>query len=145
LKGGYKVETVLSEREKELLEVIKDCIEQSVGDIEREEIKLDSSFYDDLGVRSLDLEDIFFQLEEKLGVKTLSMLEVREFLLGGIPEDDFFDDDGLLTPRGLDHLKQFLPHRDPQEIKDKIGEFTLPSAFTVRQLIGLVADQRYEE
>jgi len=138
------VETVLSEREKELLEVIRDCTVESVG-IEREEIKLDSSFYDDLGVRSLDLEDIFFRLEEKLGVKTPSMPEVREFLLGGIPEDDFFDDDGLLTPRGLEHLQELLLYRDLQEIKDKIGEFTLPSAFTVRQLMGLIADQRHEE
>jgi len=131
-------------KQKEVLEVVKDCIVESL-DVEREQITINSSFYDDLGLQSLDLEDIFFRLEEKLGVKIPTMPEIRKFLLGGIPEDDFFDNDGLLTPQGLEHLRELLPHRDPQELKDKIGEFTLPTVFTVRHLIGLIVNQKHGE
>jgi acyl carrier protein len=134
----------LKQKEKEILEVIKECVVESV-DIEREEITINSSFYDDLGLQSLDLEDIFFRLEEKLGAKIPTLLGIRMFLLGDIPEEDFFNDDGLLTLKGLERLQQLLPHRDPQEIKDKIDEFTLPTAFTVRHLIDLIVDQRNGE
>ena len=134
----------LSQEEEEILEGIKDCMVESVG-LGREEITLDSSFYHDLGLKSLDLEDILFRLEERLGVRTPNMPEIRKFMMGDIPEDDFFDDDGLLTPKGLEHLKQLLPQRGPQEIKEEIGEFTLPSAFIVRHLMGLIAAQKHAE
>ncbi len=54
--------------EQEIFEKVKDAIVDALG-VDDDEVKPESSLFDDLGAESLDLLDIVFRLEKTFGIK----------------------------------------------------------------------------
>ena len=58
---------------------------------------------------------------------------------GGIPDDEFGDAAGKITPKGLAQLKKVMPQIDADELAGKLEAEKVMSLFTVENLTDMVA------
>jgi len=94
----------------------------------------------DLGAESIDMLDIVFRLEREFRLGKIDRNELfPESIFAGDPE---FVEDGVVTPKGLDYLREKLPYADQSKINafakapklDQIGDL-----FTVDLIVRFVA------
>lgn len=124
---------------EEIFEAVKEALVDVLG-VDENDVTMDSSFYDDLGAESLDMLDLFFRIESKTNIR-ISMSEVQKVLQGDLSEEEFFDENGIVTPAGLEHLQKLLPDSNLAEIAEELDQVKLFSLFTVRQLVEIIADK----
>lgn len=123
----------------EIFEAVKKGLVEVLG-VEEDDVTMYSSFYDDLGAESLDLLDLFFRIEKETNIR-ISMSEVRKVLQGNLSEEEFFDENGIVTPAGLGHLQKLLPDSNLEEIAEELDQLKLFSLFTVHHLVDIIADK----
>ena len=126
------------EKEK-IFEVVKEGLVEVLG-IDEGDVTIDSSFYDDLGAESLDLIDLFFRIEKEINIR-ITMSEVQRVFQGDLSEEEFFDENGIATPAGLEHLQKLLPDSNLTEIAEELDQLKLFSLFTVGHLVDIIADK----
>ena len=94
----------------------------------------------DLGAESIDMLDIVFRLEREFRLGKIDRNELfPESIFAGDAE---FVEDGVVTPKGLDYLREKLPYADQSKINafakapklDQIGDL-----FTVDLIVRFVA------
>jgi len=94
----------------------------------------------DLGAESIDMLDIVFRLEREFRLGKIDRNELfPESIFAGDAE---FVEDGVVTPKGLDYLREKLPYADQSKIDafakspklDQIGDL-----FTVDLIVRFVA------
>lgn len=124
---------------EEIFGVVKEGLVEVLG-VDEDSITMDSSLYDDLGAESLDLIDLFFRIEKEINVR-ITMGEIQKVLQGDIPEEEFFDENGIVTPVALVHLQKLIPDRNLPEIAEELDQVKIFSLFTVRHLIDMIADK----
>lgn len=122
----------------ELTEIFKnvcEIIERSTG-IEKDSIKMESTLFEELGVDSIDLVDILFELETFYEVELkVSDIESRaKEELGDIP----YEIDGVITAEGLEAIRRNMTEVDPAEIKEGLTVHRLVQLFTVHSLCKIV-------
>jgi acyl carrier protein len=93
---------------------------------------------DDLGAESIDLLDILFRIERSTGVK-IQASDLGEYIQGGIPDDEFGDENGIVSEQGLEQLKKVMPQIDPDELRGKLEAEKVITLFTVGNLADMVA------
>jgi acyl carrier protein len=130
---GFKME------KEEIFEVVKKGLVEILG-VDEDAVNMDSSFYDDLGAESLDLIDLFFRIEKKINMR-ISMNEVRKVLQGDLSEEEFFDENGIVTPAGLEHLQKLLSDSNLEEIAEELDQLKIFSLFTVQHLVDIIVDK----
>ena len=108
--------------------------------VEEDEVTKDATVLGDLGAESIDLLDILFRLERKLGVK-IQAADLAAHVQGGIPDDEFGDTSGKITPKGLAQLKKVMPQIDTDALAGKLEAEKVMSLFTVDNLSDLVASK----
>jgi acyl carrier protein len=106
----------------------------SVGE---DEVTPNATLMDELGAESIDLLDILFRLERKLGVK-IPAAELNAYVQGGIPDEEMGDPNGKITPKGLVQLKKAMPQIDPEELAGKLDVDKVMTLFTVQNLAEMV-------
>src|SRR5215213_2123580 len=89
---------------------VSDAVVGALG-VGADEVTPDATLLGELGAESIDLLDILFRLERKLGVK-IQAADLGAYVQGGIPDDEFGDENEIITPRGLAHLKTVMPQID---------------------------------
>jgi acyl carrier protein len=122
---------------------IQDGVHQAVVEalgLEDDEVTLDSTLMDDLGAESIDLLDILFRLERKLGVK-IKAADLAAYIQGDVPEGAFGDDDGVVTPAAMAQLKKVMPQLDTDELEGKLEAKNVIRLFTVQNLVTLVSER----
>ncbi len=100
----------------------------------------DATLLGDLGAESIDLLDILFRVERKAGVK-IQASELAAWVQGGIPDEEFGDDNGMISAKGLAQLKKVMPQIDPDALAGKLEAEKVLSLFTVGNLSDLVAQR----
>jgi acyl carrier protein len=105
--------------------------------VDEDEVTPEATLLDELGAESIDLLDILFRLERKLGVK-IQAADLAAYVQGGIADDDFGDDNGIITERGLAHLKTVMPQINEDELRGNFQAEKVMSLFTVDNLTDLV-------
>ena len=122
----------------EIFEKTQEIIEESCG-IDKEEIQLDKTLFDDLDIDSIDMVDILFELETEYDVELkISDLEKRSTEeLDGKP----YEIDGVLTTEGLESLKRNMTEVDPKHFVEGLTIHQLMKLFTVHSLCKLVQYQ----
>jgi len=105
--------------------------------VDEDEVTPQATLLDELGAESIDLLDILFRLERKLGVK-IQAADLAAYVQGGIADDDFGDDNGIITERGLAHLKTVMPQINESELRGSFQAEKVMSLFTVDNLTDLV-------
>jgi len=104
---------------QEIFQVTKNIILDKLN-VEEEDIKLSSSFIDDLGADSLDIVDLIMAFEDEFGIKVededveklSTVKDVVEYVyrkLNNTPEDeeeDLFDEEEIIEDEFLDDIDE---------------------------------------
>jgi acyl carrier protein len=105
-----------------------------------DEVTPNATLLGDLGAESIDLLDILFRIERKVGVK-IQASDLAAYVQGGIPDEEFSDGNEMISAKGLAQLKKVMPQIDPQALAGKLQAQKVLSLFTVQNLADMV-DQR---
>jgi acyl carrier protein len=108
--------------------------------VDEDEVTPTATLLGDLGAESIDLLDILFRLERKLGVK-IQASDLGAHVQGGIPDEAFGDENGIITPAGLAQLKKVMPQIDTGALAGKLQAEKVMSLFTVQNLEDMVAQR----
>jgi acyl carrier protein len=92
---------------------------------------------DDLGAESIDLLDILFRIQKSTGVK-IEASDLGDYIQGGISDDEFSDDDQMITEKGAEQLHKVMPQTDPAELTGKLDASEVITLFTVANLVEMV-------
>ena len=96
--------------------------------VEQEEIKPTSRLQGDLGAESIDFLDIVFRLEREFGIKIPRNELFPESIFQGDPD---FVQDGKVTQKGLDELRQKMPFADIAKFEKNPELTAITDLFTV--------------
>lgn len=113
---------------------------KAVGDalaLEDDEVTPDATLLGDLGAESIDLLDILFRIERNTGVK-VQAAELADYVQGGISDEEFGDENEIITDRGLAQLKRVMPQIDVAELEGNLRAEDVMSLFTVENLAAMI-------
>ncbi len=119
--------------DQEILEKVRACIVEALG-VDDDEVEPNAVLFEDLGAESLDLLDIVFRLEKTFGI---------QIPRGGVQADALAADgetlkeedlavDGVLTPLGIEKLKEQMSEVDPDRIPEGFRLDDIATLFTVQ-------------
>lgn len=123
----------------EIYSAVQNAIVDALG-VGDDEVTPDATLLGDLGAESIDLLDILFRIERQLGVK-IQASDLSAYVQGGIPDEEFGDENGIITQKGLDQLKKVMPQIDESELSGKLRAEQVMSLFTVQNLADMVAQR----
>ncbi|WP_282786262.1 MULTISPECIES: phosphopantetheine-binding protein [unclassified Nocardia] len=121
-----------TETSAQTLAAVQQSVAEAVG-LDIDEVEPDATVLGELGAESIDLLDILFRIERKVGVK-IQAAEIAELLQGDLTDEEWEDADGVLTAAGLAQLATVLPQIDQAELAGKITADQVMTLFTVRNL-----------
>jgi acyl carrier protein len=119
-------------------DAVLDTVARVIG-VDTDEVTYDATLLGDLGAESIDLLDILFRIERSTGVK-IAASDLGDYIQGGIPDDRFSDDAGMITAEGMEHLKTVMPQLDDSQVGKLEAEHVI-SHFTVQNLGDMVAQR----
>ena len=96
--------------------------------VDDDEIKPSATLQEDLGAESIDFLDIVFRLEREFGIKIPRNELFPESIFQGDPD---FVQDGRVTAKGLDELRQRMPFADLSKFEQNPEVGNLSDLFTV--------------
>jgi len=96
--------------------------------VDEEEITRESTLQGDLGAESIDFLDIVFRLEREFGIKIPRGELFPESIFQGDPE---FVENGRVTVKGIDELRQRMPFADLSAFEADPEVNRLSDLFTV--------------
>ncbi len=108
--------------------------------VEDDEVTREATLLGELGAESIDLLDILFRIERATGVK-IEASDLAEHIQGGIPDEEFGDEDGVVSAAGLAHLKSVMPQIGVDELAGTLQAEEVITLFTVGNLADLVAQR----
>jgi acyl carrier protein len=121
------------------LSAVQEAVVGALG-VSEDEASPDATLMDDLGAESIDLLDILFRIERSTGVK-IQASDLSDYIQGGIPDDEFSDENEIISERGLVQLKSVMPQIDADELRGNLQAENVINHFTVQNLADMV-DQR---
>ncbi|MEU6672967.1 phosphopantetheine-binding protein [Streptomyces sp. NPDC046853] len=122
-----------------LLPAVQEAIADALG-IEEAEVLVDATLLGDLGAESIDLLDILFRIERASGVK-VTVADIGDLLQGGIPDEEFGDENEVVNDTGLSHLERVLPQFDRTRLTEPLTADGVLGLFTVQNLLDLLASR----
>ncbi|MFD3536174.1 acyl carrier protein [Streptomyces sp. NPDC058664] len=124
---------------KDFGSIVQEAVADALG-IDIEEVVPEATLLGDLDAESIDLLDVLFRIEKAADVK-IKVSDIAELLQGGIPDEEFADEDDIINEAGLAQLKKSLPQIDVRELAGKLTADEVLSLFTVRNLTDLVTER----
>jgi acyl carrier protein len=125
--------------QQEIDEAVREAVIEALA-LDDDEVTPESTLMEDLGAESIDLLDILFRIERATGVK-IQASDLGEYMQGGIPDDEFSDDNEIITDKGLEHLKKVMPQIDEDELRGSLQADDVINHFTVANLSQMVAER----
>ena len=120
----------------DLLPLVQDAIADALG-VDEAEVQPDATLLGDLGAESIDLLDILFRIERASHIK-ITVNDIGDLLQGGIPDEEFGDENEVVNDTGLSHLEKVLPQFDRGQLTEPLTADGVLGLFTVRNLIDLL-------
>src|SRR5262245_49549530 len=99
--------------------------------VEEDEVTPTSTLQGDLGAESIDFLDIVFRLEREFGIKIPRNELFPESIFQGDPE---FVQNGKVTQKGLDKLRQKMPFADLNKFHQNHELNAISDLFTVAMI-----------
>ncbi len=96
--------------------------------VDEDDIQPTSTLQGDLGAESIDFLDIVFRLEREFGIKIPRGELFPESIFQGDPD---LVQDGRVTPKGLDELREKMPFADLHQFEENPEVGNLSNLFTV--------------
>jgi acyl carrier protein len=129
---GKETTMTVSSRD-EIFDKIKEVLENALG-VDPEEVTMDATLIGDLGAESIDFLDISFKLEQEFSIK----IEQGELFPENLMSDDSLVEDGKLTDKAMEILKERMPHVDFTKLDNGRSVDQLSEVFTVASLVDFV-------
>ena len=123
----------------ELNDAVREAVASALG-LEEDEVTSEATLMDDLGAESIDLLDILFRIERSTGVK-IKASDLGEHIQGGIPDEEFGDEGGSVSEKGLEQLKRVMPQIDVDSLRGSLEPENVIMLFTVQNLSDMVAER----
>jgi acyl carrier protein len=120
----------------EIFEKVKGVIVEALA-VDEDEVVPGATIFSDLGAESIDMLDIGFQLEQAFGFK----IGQGEMFPEGVTTDPEFVQDGKVTARGLEMLRQRAPHIDVAVLEADPRIEKVREIFTVDALVTFVQNK----
>jgi acyl carrier protein len=126
--------------EKEIYEKTINILSEITG-LEKEEMSLNSSLMEDLGIESFDIADLNFKISETFGIDAENAFLSIEGIVGN-PE--FMDEDNRLTKTGIKEIRSRIPTLEiPQEMMDNgVPILELINRITVDNLVSFIVSKK---
>jgi acyl carrier protein len=115
---------------------VKEAVVEALA-LDDDEVTPDSTLMDDLGAESIDLLDILFRVEKSTGVK-IEASDLGDYIQGGIPDDEFSDENEIITDKGAQQLNKVMPQTNPDELSGSLKAEDVITLFTVQNLVDMV-------
>lgn len=114
---------------------VSQIIESSTG-FDKEKITLESTLFNDLGIDSIDLVDILFEIETFYEIELkLSDLEFQaKKELGDVP----YEIEGIITHEGLQAIRRSMPEIEQEHLVEGLTVHKLVQLFTVHSLCKII-------
>jgi acyl carrier protein len=117
----------------EIFQKVQSTLVDALG-VDEEDVTPEATLRNDLGAESIDLLDIVFRLERNFGIKI-----PRGELFPENISDPELTQDGKLTRRGVDELKQRMPYADLSRFEANPEVEQLLDLYTVDTLVHYVS------
>lgn len=129
----------------EIEDIFKDVcqvIEDSIG-TPADSIKLEDTLFDELGIDSIDLVDILFELETlyEMELKISDIEQRAKMELGDKP----YEIEGVLTKDGIEAVAQYMTEIDESKLKEGLTVHELVKLFSVHSLCKIIKFKMEEE
>jgi acyl carrier protein len=102
--------------------------------VDEDEVVPDAVLTADLGAESIDFLDIVFRLEQEFGFK----IAEGELFPQNVAQDPEYVQEGLVTPKGLEMLRERLRHADLSDFEKDPQIAKMGEVFTVDTLINFI-------
>jgi acyl carrier protein len=118
----------------EISQKVQGVLVDALG-VDDDEVTADATLMGDLGAESIDFLDIVFRLEKAFGIKV-----PREelFPAEGLLNNPELVSDGKLTEKGLNELREKVPHTDLSGFEDDPDISKLADLFTVNAIVNYI-------
>ena len=126
----------MSVTREEIWQGVQSAVVEALG-VEDAEVTPAATLMDELGAESIDLLDILFRVERKLGVK-IKAADLSAYIQGDVPAEAFGDDDGIITPAALAQIKKVMPQLDLDQLAGKLETANVMKLFSVQNLADMV-------
>jgi acyl carrier protein len=113
-----------------IFEKVSETLVDSLN-VDEDEIRPESTLQGDLGAESIDFLDIVFRLERGFGIKIAREELFPESIFQGDPQ---FVQNGKVTPKGLEELRQRLPFANVDAFASDPQVANLSTLFTVEMI-----------
>jgi len=108
-----------------------------------EDIKPKVSLIEGLDAESIDFLDMVFRLERAFKIK-IPRGKIVENARGDLPESEF-EDKGIVTEKGLAHLREYLSEVPAERFKTPLKAADIPRLFTPETFCKLVVRAQREQ
>lgn len=117
----------------EILEKVRDVLVDALM-IDGEDVEEGSRLRADLGAESIDMLDISFKLEKAFGIK----IGEDEMVPQSALQNPEYVAEGVVTAKGLEALRERMPHFDFAAVGESPTVAEILEAFTVATLVAFV-------
>ena len=126
----------------QVFDEVRAIILEALG-VDEKEVELKIRLIEELDAESLDFLDIVFRLERSFGIK-IPRGEIERNARGGLSDEEF-EDNGMVTPEGLEALQRVMPEVDPIYFKDGLAVRDIPRLFTVETFYNIILAKLAEQ
>ena len=116
--------------ERGVREIVAEALTRDVA-----AVSLTSNLMDDLGAESLDFLDIVFKVEQRFSIQ-ITRGEMEGAARGDMSPEDFAPK-GVISPRGLERLRELMPEAAPR-IKEGLRPTQILTLFSVQTFVNIV-------
>lgn len=117
----------------EIFEKVKEVLEYALG-ADSEDVTLEATLIGDLGAESIDFLDISFKLEQEFNIK----IDQGELFPENLMQDETLVEEGKLTDKAMDMLKERMPHVDFSAFEADRRVDQMSEVFTVASLVDFI-------
>lgn len=111
--------------------------------IDQTEVKENSSLIKDLGAESIDFLDLIFRLERAFNIK-IPRGQIEKEARGALSDQEF-ENNGVITEKGMVALKAYLSEVPAENFKANMKVSEIPTLFTVTTLCKLVINAQQKQ
>ncbi|RKY22119.1 MAG: acyl carrier protein [Planctomycetota bacterium] len=121
----------------EIFQGVKEVLVDALG-VDDDEVEAEATLMGDLGAESIDFLDIVFRLEKAFGIK---IPREELFPAEGLMTNPEFVNNGKLTEKGLNELRDKMPHTNIAAFESDPDINKLGDLFTVSSIVNYVGNK----
>ncbi|MDP7348321.1 MAG: acyl carrier protein [Phycisphaeraceae bacterium] len=118
---------------EEVFDKVKDVLVDALG-VDDDEVASDARLVGDLGAESIDFLDIVFRLEKSFAIK----IDQSEMFPDNVLNDPQYVQDGKVTDKGMEELRERLPHANLDTFAEDRTVDAFSNVFTVAAVVKFV-------